>query len=178
MVSKLNAGPSDLPWMSSAYGWIFMGFEVVTDADIQALMDYRGSGGDMNPNLDEKSFPGRLAREYTAEIWERNETTTPKLGGEGSQTYMTQKIIGGEYGGGDIGFRPEDDKEIWHINPDGDRVYGILDYPRTLRGFHIDEYGQTAAGPKAGSNAENRLGDGYYQWDEENQWYLIKGKNK
>ena len=167
---------SKAPFMTSNHGWIFVGFDEMDQDDLDLLEAYLQSGGQSldDVTIDPKSTCGRLAREYTAEIWERGETGTAKMGGEGSHTYETQKICGKNYGSGDIGFKDEDADAIWHNGPDGARVHGILDYPQTGRVYHVDEWGTTCAGPRPESRAANRLGDGHYHWNKNNAWWVVK----
>lgn len=167
MINDLLQHRSGLLWMKTEHGLVFTGLTQADEDNINEAKDYFGE----HVKFDILSFPGRYAREYTAKIWVLGETTTEKLGGEGSHTYETQNL--GAFGGGDIEFMPEDKGEIWHRNPEGEKVYGELNYPKTLRGYHRNMYGEAAAGPRPGSIADELLGDGSYEWDEEHAWWVI-----
>lgn len=154
---------NDLPYMASEYGFIFMGLEPMTDEQLQDLIEFVGDTG---VKVDPLSLPGRWDREWNAQIWLRGESTSDKPGGLGSHTYEVQKV------GEGVEFR--DDREaIFHVAPDGNYVYGVLDYDRTGTAFHRNEYHTTVAGPKPGSAAEELLGSGAYYWDAENDWWEI-----
>ena len=171
-----DLGQTKMPWMTTAYGWVFMGYEPVDDEDYAELEAYLATGGISieDVTFDDASLVGRLAREYTAEIWERGETGTPKMGGEGSHTYETQRIIGKNYGSGDVMFKDEGSRDIWHINPIGERVYGQLDYGDTGRSYHVDQWGQSTAGPKPGTRAATYLGEDRYAFQEKNAWWVVR----
>lgn len=155
----------DMMWMATRYGWVFMGLEQPTDEEYQNLYDYMQTN---DVTVDEFSLKGRWDPWWTAKIWLANETSTEKMGGLGSHTYETQKI------GQGVQFMAEDKGPIWHINPDGERVYSNLDYDRTGRAYHIDDWQQSVAGPEPGSEAEQLLGEGEYAWDGVNRWWTIK----
>ena len=164
------------PFMTTEFGWVFMGMEEMDQDDLDLLEAYLNSGGMSLDDvaIDPSSTVGRLAREYTAEIWIQGTTGTAKMGGEGSHTYETQKVCGKNYGGGDIEFKDEDADAIWHNGPDGKRCHGVLDYPNTGRGYHVDEWGTTCAGPRPESRAAVFLGKGKYVFQNKNAWWVVK----
>jgi len=164
-----------MPWMTSGFGWVFMGMHPVDQDDYDWLASYLAGGGLTLDDVafDEASLVGRLDRSWTCGSWENGQMSR-KLGGEGSHTYETQKVIGGNFGSGDVEFKPEDQKEIWHRDPDGNKVHGKVDYPRLSRSYHVNEWGETTAGPKPGTNAESRLGDGKYAFQEKNAWWVVR----
>ena len=162
-----------VPFMQSAYGWVFMGMQRMTEEDVD-LLRAAGYQGD----IDGLSDCGRLDRDWTYEAYVRGETSGPKLGGEGSHTYETQKVIGtGREGTGDVEFKEDGQRDIWHVDPEGNRVYGPVDYPNTGRSFHRDDWGQTVAGPKPGTRAWAKLhkAEGRrYAWQDKNAWWVIR----
>ena len=152
-----------LPWMATKYGLVFTGLEEVTQAELDAAREYFGEGAD----FDKFSFVGRWSPWYTAKIWIAGETTTEKMGGLGSATYETQHV------GEGVSFKPEDQPDIFHTNPDGVVVFGVVDYPRTGRSYHTGAAG-TIAGPEPGSEADDWLGDdGTYYWDNSQRLWAI-----
>lgn len=151
----------DLEWSASADGYIFMGLEPATEEDFAALNSYAGG----EALYQESSICGRYDRAWTA-------TGNADMGGEGSHTYETQKV--GAAGGGDVEFRPlDDDDAVFHFNPEGEYVSGILMYDKTLGAYHTTPAG-VVCGPKPDTLAEELLGDGEYRWNEKNRWYVIR----
>lgn len=170
--------PNSLPWMTTDYGYVWMGYRRVLPEDIEELeAAMRDTIMEGFPVVTDKlSHPGRYAPEYTAEIWVRGETTTAKMGGIGSNTYEIKRVDSWP-GATDVGFRDEDEGEIWHYH-EGQRVYGKLDYPKTGRSYHIwnDNEGSpnTVSGPRPDTRAADILGKGSYVWDEENRYWIVE----
>lgn len=164
------------PFMASAYGWVYCGFDPV-DAEDYALLDAHLRSGGMSIDavtFDDASLVGRLDPDYTAEIWEKGEAGTAKMGGLGSHTYETQKVCGGRYGRGDVVFKDEDHKDHWHVTPAGERAYGRMEYGSNGRSFHVDEWGQAVSGPRPDTKAHNKLGDNSYKWNAKRGWWVVK----
>ena len=149
-------------WMHSPYGVIWAGLHKADEDDMETMPE--------GAVPDELSLVGRYHPRYTAEIWERGETTTDPLGGKGSHTYETKRL--GVKGGGDIVFRDSSDP-IYHYDPDGNYVHGQLLYDKTGTGYHVDEYGMTHAGPRPGSAAERIIGDGHVEWDDKKDLWTV-----
>ena len=169
-----------LPWMTTDYGYVWTGYDECTEEDIaKAEAAREGTIAAGTPFVyDKLSLPGRLAREYTAEIWERGETTTAKMGGEGSITYEVQKVDSHPYGANDVGFKDADQDEIWHYH-EGERVRGKIDYPTTGRSFHqvADDSGMsTHSGPRPGTKAYKKLykvPGSKYVWNPKKAWWNV-----
>ena len=166
-------GQTKMPWMTTKYGWVFMGYEEVTEADYASLDAYLQSGGIKlaDVNIDRFSLVGRWDPWWTAKIFIKGETTSTKMGGLGSHTYEVQKI------GQGVEFMPEDKGAVWHFSPDMEYTRAVIDYPKTGRAFHKnfnEPYtGTLFAGPDPESEAAEILGEGAYAWDEENSWWVV-----
>jgi hypothetical protein len=175
----MNNVSYNMPFMASKHGFIYSGFDPMGEEDLIMLQTHFAVGGrdldleQVEKNVDKLSVVGRLDRSYTAEIWARNEEhSTDKIGGEGSHTYETKNIMARNYGSGDVAFKEHNQEKIWHRNPEGKRVYDVVDYPNTGRSFHVDDFGQTCAGPKG--KAKKRLGNGKYVWNKKNAFWVVR----
>ena len=145
---------SELNFAATKYGFVYMGLEPMTDDDVQALREYTRQS---DPKIDRLSTKGRWNRN-----WICRETSLQHMGGEGSETYESQMC------GQGVHFKPRTGQEpIFHVDPEGNYVHGVVDYPRLGTSYHIDDYNSTVAGPRPDSEADTVLGDSTYVWDDD-----------
>ena len=157
-------------------GLVYVGKKPMTDKHVEALMAFlvatNGYTGPVPP-IDPLSVVGRWHPDWSSAYEEASDGEP--YGGLGSPVYETQKV------GTGVKFT-EADKPIWYREkiggeflPHDGMVKGV---PPNYGAYHTHDFGdgmttENREGPKPGSQAERRLGDGEYSFDGENGWYIV-----
>jgi hypothetical protein len=131
------------------------------DDDPHAHTMYSGDSDEQMDALiqfDPASIVGRYDPEYSTYYFRHKGGT--KYGGIGSEIYERQNI------GKGVKFTK---KKIW-IHGQGTMAKMI---PPNHGAYHVDSLQRAIAGPEPLSLADELLGDGHYQWDTENQWWIV-----
>ena len=174
-MSDLTLGGPDIPWshpspvynpVTKTYeheGYVFMGLEPVTQEDYDKLSAYTGKPV-TEADCDAPSLVGRHHPDWNSHFYESVEPHQ-RPGGLGSDTYREQKV------GDGVKFAT---KAIWHTNAEGNMVKEI---PGDCGEYHTvmypGGYADNFVGPAPESQAEERLGDGSYYFDDNHEWYAI-----
>lgn len=148
------------PVDGKTWGFCWTGREPATEEDLDALDAWMKDKGEYD--VDVLTLVGANNREYTAQHYEAKGTPPEdRCGGLGSPVYETQKV------GEGVAFLGS--KHVWYWASDGVRDFGqvpnLSAYHRTTLGIH--------AGPRPGSEAEGLLANGFYEWDDENEYYVV-----
>lgn len=157
--------PNKVPNLTpSTDGWVFIGTYPMTAEDVQDLYDFMQSSFfplDSPDDLviDQLSVVGTYDANYTSYYYYNTGKQPP--GGKGSTVYENQHV------GSGVKFAKE---PIYYTDADTNEFqYGMP--PDS--GAYYEGIRSAISGPKPSSEAEHRLGDGHYEWDEENAWYII-----
>ena len=146
-------------------GMIFMGYEKVTQKQLDQLVKDLGASSIDEIQIDPGTPMGRWHPDYCS-YWESFNSPSSRMGGLGSQTYEHQKVKRG------VEFAKEPG---WYTSLDGELLKGI---PGNAGERHMHYVGQDTydwyEGPEPGSDAEKFLGDGTYAWNKKNSWYVVK----
>lgn len=148
------------PVNGQTWGYQFVGDQPCTEDD---FADLKAQAGTDDYDVDALTLVGCFSPDWTSMYHDAiGAPASARPGGKGSPTYETQKV-----GTGVSFWLEEDGPGFYYL--DGKKTHGI---PPNCGAYH-QRGTMRFAGPQPGSAAEELLGSGVYQWDDENARYEI-----